>query len=73
MNTYVVLLRRMAYRTGLVEDTPLDARVIGGIASESDVQLENLLVTAGIFDAVLVCQALPRLWLGVESQVFRWN
>lgn len=57
MNTYVVLLRRMLDRPDDAECTPLDAGVITGIASKADVQLLNLLVTAGIFDGAIVCRA----------------
>jgi len=64
MNTYVVLLRRMAYRTDHVEDTPLDARVIGEIAMGADVHLEKFLVTAGVFDAVIVCRAANNRAMG---------
>lgn len=54
----------MTYRTAYVEDTPLDARVIAGIATESDVNVENLLVTAGIFDAVILCRAANNRAIG---------
>jgi len=54
----------MAYRTDYVQDTPLDSRVIGEIAMGADVHLEKFLVTAGVFDAVIVCRAAHNRAMG---------
>jgi hypothetical protein len=54
----------MAYRTGLVEETPLDARIIAGIANDADVQIDNFLITTGIFDATLICRARTNQAMG---------
>ena len=58
MNTYLVLLRRMSQRSTRTDRTRLDAGVISAIARNAEVQLLNVLVTAGVFDGAIICRAL---------------
>jgi len=57
MNTYVVLLRQMPNRSNRLRRTFLEAHVIADIGKRAGVRVTNLLVTDGIFGAVIVCRA----------------
>ena len=57
MNVYIILLRRRKRSEKRIEALSLEPTLIASLAASKRVQLLDLIVCAGIFDAALLCRA----------------